>query len=66
MMLFDHPQHDYGGYQFFMRNEYHLGIIATSAEDEIDEHLYGDIEPKGRVLRYIFSKKRSRRFLFLH
>ncbi|RUM59623.1 MAG: hypothetical protein DSY59_04210 [Persephonella sp.] len=55
MMLFDHPRHDYGGYQYFMKNEYHLGIISTSAKDEEDKHLYGDIKPKGNVLYYIFK-----------
>ncbi|MDQ7082973.1 MAG: hypothetical protein Q9N34_08580 [Aquificota bacterium] len=54
MMIFDHPQHDEGGYHFFLRNEHHLGIVRTSAEEEVDLHLYGDIEPKGSVLDEIY------------
>jgi hypothetical protein len=54
MELFDHPRHDYGGFQYFMRNEYHLGIINTDAIDETDEHLLGKLEPKGDVLGEIF------------
>jgi hypothetical protein len=29
MSLIDHPRHDYGGYQFGMQNEYHLGIYEN-------------------------------------
>ena len=46
MELFDDPKHDYGGYQFFLNNEYHLGAIKSSAEDETDDAPYGDIVPK--------------------
>jgi hypothetical protein len=56
MALFDHPRHDYGGYQFFMKNEYHLGIIKTGAEDEVDAHRLGDIMPKGEVLEALFGE----------
>jgi hypothetical protein len=56
MALFDHPRHDYGGYQFFMQNEYHLGIIKSGAEDEIDAHIFGDIAPKGEVLEALFGR----------
>ena len=55
MALFDDPQHDFGGYQFFMNNEYHLGIMKTGAKDEVDKSALGDITPKGKVLEYIFS-----------
>ena len=34
MALFDDPDHDLGGYQFFSENEYHIGIIATDAPDD--------------------------------
>jgi len=54
MMLFDHPQHDEGGFHFFLRNEHHLGIVRTGAKEEVDLHLYGDIEPKGSVLEEIY------------
>jgi len=46
MELFDEPRHDYGGYQFFINNEYHLGIIKSSAKDEEDKATNGDIEFK--------------------
>jgi hypothetical protein len=46
MELFDNPRHDYGGYQFFINNEYHLGIIKSSAIDEEDSATNGDIEFK--------------------
>lgn len=55
MVLFDNPRHDYGGYQYFMQNEYHLGLIQSSAEDETDEYIYGDLEFKGDVLEHIFG-----------
>lgn len=55
MVLFDNPRHDYGGYQYFMQNEYHLGIIQTSAEDETDKYIYGDLDFKGDVLEHIFG-----------
>ena len=50
MALFDHPRHNYGGYQFFINNEYHLGIIKTGAIDVIDKHRLGNIQPKGADL----------------
>jgi hypothetical protein len=56
MSLIDHPRHDYGGYQFGMQNEYHLGIMKTSAKDETDKHPFGDLMPKGsNVLDYIYA-----------
>jgi hypothetical protein len=56
MALFDHPRHDYGGYQYFMQNEYHLGLINTGAKDEVNAHLFGDLMPKGsELLNYIFA-----------
>ncbi|MBD3794094.1 MAG: hypothetical protein IE889_08070 [Campylobacterales bacterium] len=55
MALFDDPRHDYGGYQYFMQNEYHLGLIQTGAEDETDKYIYGDLVFKGSVLDYIFG-----------
>jgi len=55
MSLFDHPRHDYGGYQYFMQNEYHLGIIGSSATDELDIASYGDLYFKENLFEYIFS-----------
>ncbi|MCK5810810.1 MAG: DUF5011 domain-containing protein [Cocleimonas sp.] len=55
MTLFDNPRHDYPGYQFMMNNEYHLGIISTSATDETDIAPYGDLTFKGDILAHIFS-----------
>lgn len=56
MALFDNPRQDYGGYQYFMQNEYHLGLIQSSAEDETDQYIYGDLEYKGDVLEEIFGE----------
>ncbi|SFV51682.1 hypothetical protein MNB_SV-6-1274 [hydrothermal vent metagenome] len=55
MGLFDNPSHDKGGYQFFMNNEYHLGIVATEASDE-DKYASGNLVWKGRVLEYLFGE----------
>jgi hypothetical protein len=33
MMLFDDPVHDLGGYQYFLQDEYAIGLIATNAVD---------------------------------
>ncbi|MBU1668175.1 hypothetical protein KKC13_07120 [bacterium] len=55
MALFDNPRQDYGGYQYFMQNEYHLGLIQSSAEDETDKYIYGDLAYKGDVLEQIFG-----------
>jgi len=52
--LFDEPKHDSGGYQFFMNNEYHLGIIKSSAVDDNDSAINGDIEFKGDILDFVF------------
>lgn len=55
MSLFDNPKHDMGGYQYFMNNEYHLGIIKSSARDEIDNGINGDIKSKQNILSNIFK-----------
>ena len=55
MSLFDNPMHDYGGYQYFINNEYHLGIISSSAIDEQDIGVDGNIEFKGNILDFIFN-----------
>lgn len=55
MALFDHPSHDEGGYQYFLNNEYHLGITKTSAQDEIDTHLLGDITFKSDILSNLYQ-----------
>jgi hypothetical protein len=46
MELFDDPRHDYGGYQYFLNNEYHIGVIKSSAVDINDSAANGDIEFK--------------------
>ncbi len=62
MTLFDNPQHDIvngiKGYQYFLDNEYHLGIMKSGALDEVDLYIHGDIAPKGgddSLLDYIFG-----------
>lgn len=55
MALFDNPRHDYGGYQYFMNNEYHLGIVKSGAVDEIDSATNGDIEPKSGIVGTLFG-----------
>jgi len=55
MALFDDPQHDVGGYQFFMQNEYHLGIIKSSAVDGVDIAPNGDITPKSNIINSLFN-----------
>ena len=54
MALFDNPRHDYGGYQYFMNNEYHLGIVKSGAIDEVDIATNGDIEPKSEIIDTLF------------
>lgn len=56
MALFDEPRHNYGGYQFFLNNEYHLGIIKSSAIDGNDSAANGDIVSKSGIVEIIFSK----------
>jgi len=53
MNLFDNPTHDDGGWQFFLQNEYHLGIISGKI---IDKQLTGDIKEKDHLLEIIFKK----------
>jgi len=53
MSLFDDPTHDSNGWQFFLQNEYHLGIITGKI---IDNQLTGDIREKDHLLELIFSK----------
>jgi len=55
MSLFDNPQNDINGYQYYLNNEYHLGIIKTSAIDELDRYRKGDIEFKEDIVEIIFS-----------
>lgn len=54
MELFDEANHDKDGYQFFMNNEYHLGIIKSSAVDGVDDAINGDIEFKKDILDSIY------------
>ncbi len=55
MSLFDNPQHDVGGYQYFMQNEYHLGVLRSSAVDAVDIAAYGDLENKGSIISTVFD-----------
>ena len=57
MALFDEPTHDINGYQYFMNNEYHLGIIKSSAIDEVDQYSFGDILFKKDIVDIIFEDK---------
>ena len=41
MMLFDNPSHDIGKFQYFDRNEYTLGLIATDAVPGVNSPLGG-------------------------
>jgi len=52
MNLFDNPTHDKGGWQFFLQNEYHLGIISGKI---IDNQLTGNIKEKNNLLEIIFK-----------
>jgi len=52
MALFDDPSHDVGGYQYFLNNEYHLGIVKS---DIVDGQLTGDIKFKSDILENIFG-----------
>ena len=58
MNLFDDPQHDVGGYQYFLENEYHLGIVKSSAIGGKDFYMEGDIKAKSNtsLLAYIFGE----------
>ena len=51
MELFDNPTHDKGGYQYFMENEYHLGIVGGEIKDN---QLTEKLKFKGKILEYIF------------
>jgi hypothetical protein len=55
MALFDNPRHDYGGYQYFMQNEYHLGVVKSSAVDGIDIAANGDIQSKNSIIENLFD-----------
>jgi len=54
MELFDNPTHDKGGYQFFMQNEYHLGIVGGEIKNQ---QLTDELQFKGKVLDYIFQNR---------
>jgi hypothetical protein len=55
MSLFDNPQQDAGGYQYFMQNEYHFGILKSSAQGGISIAAHGDIKVKGDLVDTIFN-----------
>jgi len=55
MSLFDNPQHDVGGYQYFMQNEYHFGAIKSSAQGGVDIASFGDIQEKGNIIGSVFG-----------
>jgi len=61
MVLIDDPQHDKGGWQFFLQNEYHLGLFKTSAKDAIDKGAFGDLTPKGiDLIENIFAPDKDK------
>jgi cysteinyl-tRNA synthetase len=67
MALFDDPDHDLPGYQFFSENEYHIGLLATDAKNGIiDEPRGTKIEFKGigdvSILDILYTKEN---YLFL-
>jgi hypothetical protein len=55
MELFDNPTHDDGGYQYFMQNEYHLGVVKS---DINNSQLTGNIKFKGTILENVFKEER--------
>ena len=59
MSLFDDPRNDIDGYQYFMNNEYHMGIIKSSAQDESDKYRFGDIVFKGSIIETLFSPQKK-------
>jgi hypothetical protein len=58
MELIDHPQHDGGGYRFFLENENHLGMAATGAQSGVDAQPDGDLQIKS------VNRQRSTQLLF--
>ncbi len=54
MLLLDDPAHDQDGYQFFLDNEYHLGVVASGAEAGVDAYPDGALRPKGGILAALF------------
>jgi len=55
MALFDNPMQDINGYQFFLQNEYHLGLIGSISEDEVDDGIDGSLIFKRNMFEYIFD-----------
>lgn len=55
MTLFDNPMQDINGYQFFLQNEYHLGLIGSISIDEIDDGIDGELIFKRNVFEYVFD-----------
>ena len=55
MAIFDNPSHDKAGYQYFLNNEYHLGIVKTGAKEGIHTKLFGDLYYKGDILDFIYD-----------
>ncbi|WP_457567849.1 hypothetical protein [Desulfurobacterium sp.] len=44
MAVFDNPHHDLGGSQFFLNNEYHMGVaISNTTDGSFDSHIDGNI-----------------------
>jgi len=55
MNLFSDPLHDFGGYQYFNQNEYHLGLIQTNSTDGVGPYLSMNFTYDKNVLNYIFN-----------
>jgi hypothetical protein len=60
MNLFDDPKHDIGGYNYFLQNEHHLGIISTGVDAESLQAKDGNLEFKTfndtRLIDLIYKK----------
>lgn len=46
MNLFDDPKHDMGGYNYFLQNEHHLGVVGTGTDPESLKPKDGQLEFK--------------------
>jgi len=60
MNLFDDPKHDLGGYNYFLQNEHHLGLISTAVDPESKQAKNGKLHFKSfnniRLLDLIYKK----------
>jgi len=60
-MLIDDPAHDKNGWQFYLQNEYHFGLMKSSAKPGVDDGFYGDMVAKGvNLLENAFGLTKER------